>query len=185
MKHVSHLAILLTLLIPAFAIQLHGQEVQPKDSIRWASFADSEFSIRYPDDWEFDGSGFMGTRFMIFSPVTEGSDLFRENINLMSEELSGYPLSLDHFIELSVVQVKQMFTNTEILINEKQGQDDGAYHKLVYKGRSGVYNLVFHQHIWMIDQEAFVLTLTCEEEQYDSYRSIGEEILRSFELKSH
>jgi hypothetical protein len=41
-------------------------------------------------------------------------------------------------------------------------------------------DLKFEQYYWVINEKAFVLTLTCEEDQFKNYKEVGEKILNSF-----
>jgi hypothetical protein len=61
----------------------------------WNSIDDSKYFINYPSDWELNNSGLMGTSFILFSPVSSSQDNFRENINLLVQDLSQYDLNLD------------------------------------------------------------------------------------------
>tara|TARA_B110000908_G_C10145915_1_gene399025 strand:+ start:43 stop:501 length:459 start_codon:yes stop_codon:yes gene_type:complete len=141
---------------------------------------ENNYSISYPDDWELDQSELMGSNFILFSPFTSTEDLFKENVNLIIQDLTGHNVDLDQYIELSGNQIKTYITAAKFLENKKITTGGLNYQKLVYTGKQGVYNLKFEQYIWVIEDTAFVLTLTCEEDQFDHYKTIGEKILNSF-----
>lgn len=154
-------------------------------STEWKSLKENKFEIKYPSDWELDKSGFMGSSFYLLSQLSNKKDKFRENIGLMVQDLSGYNLTLDQYTELSESQLKTLITKGKIISSERIKDDKTEYQKIIYKGKQGVFNLMFEQYYWVIDNEAYVLTLTCEKKQFKKYQKFGEEILNSFEIKSN
>lgn len=151
----------------------------------WNSLKKDSYSIDYPKDWELSESGQMGTSFIIFSPLTSQKDRFRENVNLLIQDLTGYNLDLDGYVEISEAQIETMMTNGKIIESTRVTDNTLDYHKVVYTGKQGNLNLKFEQYYWVVRDKAFVLTLTCEENQFDEYKLKGEEILNSFKLKKN
>ena len=90
-------------------LSLYGQT---KD---WNTFKKDSYTIDYPKDWELDESGQMGTSFILFSPLTSQKDQFRENVNLLVQDLTGYNLDLDKYVEISEEQVKTLITDGKII----------------------------------------------------------------------
>lgn len=158
---------------------------QTKDSanvIEWQTLTVDKFEIEHPIDWEVDKSQQMGTTFLILSPMENEKDQFRENVNVLTQDLSAYNLSLDQYTNITLEQVKTMITESEILLSERKKNDNGEYHQLIYKGKQGVYDLQFQQYFWLLDNEAIILTFTGEQTQYDKYLKIAETILNSFAI---
>ena len=81
------------------AFQASGQGAGKGASKKWLTLTTEEYSIQYPADWEIDESGNMGTKFYLFSPVTSDQDQLRENVNLLTQDLSEYKMTLDEFTE--------------------------------------------------------------------------------------
>lgn len=149
----------------------------------WKTLDETDYSIQYPSEWEVNHSGQMGTTFILFSPLESGQDKFKENVNLLIQDLSGYSIDLDKYVEISEEQVKRVISNSTIIESKRIKNDSTEYHRMVYTGDQGIFHLKFEQHFWVKDQKAFVLTLTCEQDKFEAYREIGEEILKSFTLK--
>ncbi len=149
----------------------------------WNSIDDSKYFINYPSDWELNNSGLMGTSFILFSPVSSSQDNFRENINLLVQDLSQYDLNLDKYVEISVNQVKSMITNAKIIENKTIKSKNGDFQEMIYTGDQGMYHLKFVQYYWIKNDSAFVLTLTTESNKFMDYKVIGERILNSFVIK--
>lgn len=152
---------------------------QTKD---WNTIEKDNYSINYPKDWELNESGQMGTSFILFSPLTSEKDQFKENVNLLVQDLTGHNLDLDGYVEISEGQIKTMITNGKIIESKRVTNQSLNYHKVIYTGKQGGFNLKFEQYYWVVGDKAFVLTLTCEETQFDNYKLKGKKILNSFKL---
>src|SRR5665647_1534763 len=97
--------------IVMIGLQSCGQKKQTTSadskSDGWNTFQTSEYSIKYPVTWDFNNSGQMGIAIQIFSTQTSPSDNFRENVNLVIQDLTGQTVkTLDQFTQLSESQIK-------------------------------------------------------------------------------
>jgi len=168
-------------LVFALTIPTWAQD-QPGDA-DWKTLTTEEFEIKYPADWSLDQSGQMGTSFILMSLASDSSDLFRENVNLVIQDLSGLSLTLDKYVELSTQQIQRLATNGKIIQSERIEKKELAYHKMVYTADQGIYKLQFVQYYWIIGEQAYVLTLTCSQDQFAAYQEVGMTILDSFSIK--
>ncbi|MFK8057972.1 MAG: hypothetical protein AB8F78_17730 [Saprospiraceae bacterium] len=142
-----------------------------------------DFDINFPSDWTLDEQGQMGTSFIILSPQTDEADKFRENVNLMIQDLAGYQIDLDKFSEISEEQIKTLINDGKIISSEKVSNAIPEYQKVEYTGTQGILSLHFVQHYWVHNEKAYILTLTCEADQFVNYEEIGKGVLSSFVLK--
>lgn len=149
----------------------------------WKTLEDNSYSVKYPSDWEVNSTGMMGTSFILFSPLAEGLDNFKENVNLLIQDLSEYDLDLDKYVEISVGQIKTMITNSNIIESKTIKSELGEYQKMIYTGEQGVFKLKFEQYYWVKNNNAYVLTFTSELDKYLNYKETGEAILNSFIIK--
>ncbi len=138
-----------------------------------------EYTIQYPSTWELNQSGQMGMKFGLFSPVGLYGDQFRENVNLISQDISSQNLDLTDFVNLSENQIKTMIAESSI--QESKRVND--FHKLVYSGTMGQFKLKFQQYYWVVNGQAYVLTFTAERGEYDNYIGVAQQIMDSFQLK--
>ena len=148
----------------------------------WNTLNKEEYSIQYPNNWELNESGQMGTSFVLLSPLSNESDQFKENVNLLIQDLRGYDLNLDKYVEISENQTQTMITDGNIIESKRITSGALNYHKVIYTGKQGIYNLKSEQYFWLVNDKAFVLTLICEVNQFDDYKATGEKILNSFKL---
>lgn len=135
------------------------------------------FSISYPENWKLDTSGQMNSKFIIFSPHTEG-DAFNENVNLIVQDLTGQNLNLQSYTELSVKQVSSMVPNAKLI----ESTQIGSHQEIIWSGFVANNNLKFKQIYYVIDSKAYVLTFTAHETTFDDYIKVGGKILNSFQL---
>lgn len=164
--------------------QSKKSNVEEIKTVEWRTLTDDQFEIKYPIEWNVDSSGQMGSSFFFFSKRNDDNDRFKENVNLIIQDLSGNDLSLDKYIKISEDQINAIVTNAKILSSDRIGVGKNVYHKIVYLGRQGQFDLKFDQYLWLIDEVAYILTLTSEEDEFKKYEAIGYEILNSFEIKS-
>jgi len=151
----------------------NAQELETHDT--------KDYSISYPEDWTFDTSGQMNTTFIIFSQL-ELNDTFRENMNLMIQDLTNMNLDLEGYTKLSLKQIKAV-PNYSIIESKDMKKGNITYHEIVWKGFVTGKNLKFKQFYYVRNEKAYLLTLTCEENKYDTYSKVGTKILNSFTLK--
>lgn len=179
--------IILSLLFCIYVIApIQSQSTQPKLSEtqpNWKVFGTGQFTIQYPPDWELDQSGLMGSSFILFQPLESDHDLFRENVNLLIQDLTGYDLDLNQFANLSEDQVKTMITNSTLIESKRIKTGPEEFHRMIYTGDQGNYHLKFVQYYWVKEGEAFVLTFTCEQDTYEINKDTGSTILNSFTFK--
>ena len=136
----------------------------------WITLENDDYSIDYPDNWQTDESGQMGTSFILLSPQTSDSDDFKENVNLLRQDLSAYDLNLEEFVTLSKGQIESMIEESKILESEMFTNVTPNYFRTTYTGKQ--YNRTLHltQYYWVTDNNAYVLTFTSELGVYDDYK---------------
>ncbi len=149
----------------------------------WKTLNTETYSIQYPLDWELNQNGLMGTSFILFSALEPEGDQFRENINLLIQDLSTYNIDLNQYTEISEGQIKTMITNSVLIESKRIKVGSEEYHQLIYTGDQGIFRLQFEQYYWVRDKKAFVLTFTCEQDKFSKYKELGEAILNSFTFK--
>lgn len=146
------------------------------------TFEKENYSITYPKNWDLDDSNRMGAEFLIFSRLENEKDQFKENINLLIQDLSAYNMSLDQYVELSIGQVKSMIKDGKVISSKRISEGDREYHSLIYGGRQAANMLRFEQRFWIINKTAYILTFTAQLDNYDLYRELGNQMIDSFKI---
>jgi len=148
----------------------------------WKVLNGEKYSIQYPDNWELNKSGQMGSSFFIFSRLSSPKDKFRENVNLIVQSLNGQKINLDKYVEISEEQIKSLISNGNLIESKRQNINGHEFQKVIYTGDLGIFKLKVEQYYWVLNGQAYILTLTCEKNQFDNYKLTGEKILNSFRL---
>jgi len=149
----------------------------------WKPLNENSYSVQYPDNWDIDQSGKMGISLILLSKLSSPQDKFRDNVNLLIQDLQGQSINLDKYVEISEGQIKTMLTNGNLIESKRLSEHGSDFQKVLFTGDQGVYKLKFEQYYWIKNGKAYVLTLTCELEQFEKYKVTGEKILNSFRLK--
>ena len=149
----------------------------------WKTYNEGGYSIQYPDSFYLDRSGKAGAAFALLSNQTSQQDRFRENINLIIQNLAGQNIDLNKYVQISQDQIKSMITDGTVIESTRMKKNGLEYQKIIYTGMQGMYGLKWMQYYWIKNEKAYVLTLTCEADQYDHYAEIGEKIMDTFTLK--
>ncbi len=168
----------LWLLAPFFPLCMHAQGA----NTQWIPYYHSDFTVVFPSDWELDTSHQMNTSFFLFSPLSGKNDKFRENINLMIQDLSQHQADLDQYVKLTESQIRMYIEQGLLLTSERKTSGGRAFQHMTYIGKQSGSSLMFEQYIWVLGKEAFVLTFTCRAETYDQYKTVGQKILNSFRI---
>jgi PsbP-like protein len=149
----------------------------------WKTLDHADYALQYPTDWEVNNSGAMGTSFILFAPLESEQDKFKENVNLIVQDLKGMAIDLDKYTEISEGQVKTMLTKSVIIESKRIKNDSSEYHKLSYTAEQGVFKLSFIQYYWLVKEKAYILTFTAEQDKFTTFKETGEKILNSFIFK--
>jgi len=164
------------LVFTIISLNAYGQKAN------WKTYTKDNYSIQYPPAYDLEEYQ-QGTVFMLIFPVDSANPTFNKNINLIIQDLKGTGLDLDKYNETSVKQIKQYLPNDTILTNKREKDAMGEYRHLIYIGDMHEDHLQFEQYYRIINEKAYVLTLTTETKQWDKGHQIGEQILNTFKIK--
>ena len=148
----------------------------------WKNLSTDAYKIDYPDNWEVNQSGLMGTEFYLFTALSGSDDKFRENINLMIHDLQVDDISLDDYIELTQKQIKTLLTNSKLIESKRLKNNGVEFHMLVYTARQGMFDLKVMQYFWLIDGKEYILTYTAEVKEFDKFFPDVEKSMNSFKI---
>ena len=168
------LTVLLTVL---FACNQTGKNEVPDG---WTTLSESGYSIDYPETWTVDQSGQIGTSFSILAPADSETDDFNENVNLIIQDLGGNEIDLDMFVEISEEQIPIVISSGIIIDSERSNANGRDFHRILYAGIQGQYTLMFEQFYWIEGSDAYILTFTSKDDQYENYKETAKMVMESF-----
>jgi len=76
-----------------------------------------------------------------------------------------------------------MVTNSNLIESKRIKTDSDEFQKIIYTGDQGIFHLKYEQYYWVINDKAYVLTFTSEQDKFSDFKERGEKILNSFKLK--
>ncbi len=144
--------------------------------------AEFNLNINYPSDWEVQ-ENFMGTVAIFLSPQESPTDQFRENLNIVTQDLTQQPMTLDEYFETSIAQIKQLMTDFQQVSSEKVNFLNEEAYSIIYTATQGSFKVKIMQYLYIKDNTAYVVTYSAEEENYNQYISIIEQMLNSFRIR--
>jgi len=124
----------------------------------------------------------MGAVVVFFAPTEGPSDIFQDNVNIIVQDLSAQPMTLDEYTELSLGQIEQFITDPSILDSSAVTLADIPGHRVVYTGKQGQYDLKWMQ-VWTVqNNKAYVISYTAETSKYSTFLETVQEMIDSFEI---
>lgn len=148
---------------------------------KWKKFETKKYSVKYPSDWDFKSGS--GDGFMVFSPLENKNDGFKENVNFLIQDLSAYDIDMNQYIQITLDEVKTMLKKSELIENKRIKKGKNEYHKLIYSGQMDSFHFTFEQYIWIKSKTAYVLTFASERDKFNKFKTTGEKIMNSFVIK--
>ena len=160
------------LVITFISIPIIGQDLK--------TIKTSDYEISYPSNFRYDDSKTRGTEFIIYTEKEDEKDTFIENINLLIQNLKGYKIDLNQYIEITEKQINEngiLIESKRIILNNSD------VHVLTYEANLNVRNLKFHQYVLVKNEKAYILTYTAKIDKFDVFFPEIIKIFNSFSIK--
>jgi len=142
----------------------------------------SGFSLLVPKTWE-KKIDFHGAALSAYSPVENELDWFLENINVVVQDISSNPLSLDEYSELAIRQVEVVFKENVQVLKAKSARfagRPGYMFNYIGKGPQGDVKII---HFWTLDGlTAYQFTYTAIVPDFDKYWPTAKKMMKSFKI---
>lgn len=154
----------------------------PDKPAAWETYNTDEYSIRYPSDWELDLSGSLGPEVFLYSPPDETTPEFKENVNLLIQEL---PDSTDLAAYIAATEQDVVKAGGELITSKSMRDSAGEYGVMAYTYtvKLNGKEMNFRQHVRISDHKAYLLTFTNLQKAPDVFEETAARILGSFRLK--
>jgi len=183
MKHYTLYLLTLLLMSLISCNQRSEKKVATEIQNGWKQLSENGYSIQYPGNWELNKPKQLAPSFFLFSPLSSVQDKFKENVNLVIQDLANQELDLDKFVRISEEQIRTMITDGEIIESKRISLNGIDFHQVIFTGRQGLFKLKYDQYYIIKKEKVFILTLTCEATEFDKYKETGEKIMNSFSLE--
>ena len=117
------------------------------------------------------------------SPLENKMDNFKENVNIVVQDLKENPLSLDEYSETAIKQMKAVFElNMKILDQGPTYLSGRPAYRLIYLGKAGKWDYKF-MYVWtIVNDKAYQFNFTALSTTYNDYIRIAKKMMRSFKI---
>lgn len=149
-------------------------------------YTNEEYGIEctYFNHWELK-QNYLGTIVMFMSPLENEEDEFRENVNIVVEDLSAQEMEIDleTYSEASIDVLKKTLPDVNVLSNESYSLNDLDANRITFIGTQDIYSIKFMQVHAIKEGKAYVITYSASEDKYDEYMVYMNQILEDFTIK--
>lgn len=161
---------------------LDFKKTQNDNEVVYKNYVNQDFNIKlsYPENYELL-KGVMGTVVVFLKEKEDPTNLFQENLNVMVQDLSNQPMTLEEYNSLSLREIGSFITDAKILSSDKTILAGKPAYEVVYTGKQGAYTFKWKQKWTIIDNIAYVLSYTSEINQFDNSLKAFDKIFDSFE----
>ena len=155
---------------------------QKESSGEMINFTGNNYKLQYPESWTLDTSKTLGPAIFIFSPLETGEDKFRENVNILVQDLRGEDINLARYKEITDKQVNDLVTDGEIFESSILRKNNQEFYRITYAMTQGKFRVKITSVCHIQNEKAYLATFSSEIDKYDAYKETGEQILASLKL---
>ncbi|MBW4623863.1 MAG: protein kinase [Cyanosarcina radialis HA8281-LM2] len=159
-----------------------GPSPEIVNSSEFETYENPEYRIKleYPKNWTRQDLGSFGDVVTFLAPQTQNNsfqaELHIEVISLPSK------MTLPEYTTSRINEIIQNLPGARIIDSRPTKLADLPAHEVVYSGKEGQIMLT-RKAIWMLkDRQAYILTYTAQESQYEEFLSTAQKTIDSFEI---
>src|SRR3989338_5418929 len=141
------------------------------------------FALKYPAAWSLaENQG--GAAVVFYSPKENALDIFRENVNIVVQDISRNPMGLDKYTETAITQMQAVFgTNLEVMDSSPTFIDNRPAHQFIFIGKGPQVNLQYQCRWTLAGTTAYQITYTAIASGYERLLAQAERIMGSFRIR--
>ena len=148
-------------------------------SLNWEMHTDKAngYSVKYPNEWEKE---IRGSSVLFLSPLDGQGDRFKENVNVMLQDLSQQQVTLEQYTDITKESV---ITNLgkQAIVSLKDATIQGvAAKEFIYNMNMNGNNLRIKQYWFIKNKMAYLFTYTAEPSKYSEYEATANKMVESF-----
>ena len=153
---------------------------------QFSTYKDDEFgfSLKYPTSWTATPH-INGTNVAFYSPLENALDVFKENVNIVVQDMSAQRTipDLNQYTSIAINQMKVVFKKNFVLIESKPVFLSGMpAHQIIFIGKGPEMDLKF-KIIWTLKaKRAYQFTYGAVASQYDKYIGKVDAMIRTFRV---
>lgn len=142
------------------------------------------FALKYPAAWSFaENQG--GAAAIFYSPKENALDIFKESVNIVVQDISRNPMTLEKYTETAIAQMNAVFgINLEILVSTQISIDNRPGHQFIFIGKGPDGNLQYQCRWTLAGTTAYQITYTAVASGYERHLAEAERIMGSFRIRA-
>lgn len=146
----------------------------------WGNYRNNthKFSIRFPRGWE-RLENTPGVTVMFRTPLSGKNDKFRENVNVVANELPE-TIDLTTMFDLNKSAILKLLPGVKLDVKEGEifaGRSKGKY--LAFTNKAENLDIAVKTAVWVKDKRVYVVTATAQAKDLHKYASIFNNIMGS------
>jgi hypothetical protein len=143
---------------------------------------DKTFSLSIPRTWEVK-KDVMGASVVGISPQETAKDTFRENVNVVLENLTEQLVPKSYY-DANQAVLKKLFTDFKKKSEGVTKIDNRDFYWSVFTHRMGTVQAEVYQFMSVKDKRGYVITCSSTPAKFDKYKGQFEEIAKTFRFES-
>jgi hypothetical protein len=152
----------------------------------WKTFENDNFSITYPKKLDF-AEPLTSTKNVTQLFLISGKGGFDSKdfiaVNLVTEKVEGDYTNLDTYSIISLINLNSSFKIKKF--SQQDGEINGLkYKQFNYQAKMFKLKMNFIQRLYIVDDNAYVLTCNCNKKYTQSHLKTAQKILDSFTINS-
>ena len=169
------------ILVSTFFISILGFSQDNQPTV--ATFKHEKFTVEYPSFWKIDSSGVAGTAVFISSNLESSTDYFKENLNVLIQDLHDQDIDLEKYRLISESQIETAFEGAILIQSELVDSPRGDRYELEYTVRVNDRDMHVTSYCYILNGKAYLITFTAEETSFEAFSKIRLLMLNSFKFK--
>lgn len=157
--------------------------VNTYSQVKKETFKKGNFTIEYNSNWELNTTETNGADVVLFTEL-EKNDTFRENVNVLVQDLKGMNMTMEKYVTLSEEQIKTLVSDSKIMVSKSVNDKGKRYHMIVWRGYLANNNLKLKQLFFIKNEKAYIITYTALPETFNKFLKEANVILKSFKLNN-
>lgn len=146
----------------------------------WKDYSEKKFTLKYPDSWV---TKTVNGAMYFTSPKLNLNDSFQENVNLMLQDLSSSPMTLEQYTELTRKQIVDHLGSSAIVSLKNTAINGHTAKEFIYNLNYQGKSLKLKQYWFIKDNVAYLFTYTAVPSEFNKYESLATTTITSFKLK--
>lgn len=158
------------------AVESPNQSTVNVKTEHWKTYQCENFEISYPPHWVTQ-EGEAPIRLIFFSPESDATPTFHENINIIEQDLQGEAMDLETVTNASAAQVESSLNADNVKIEYL-----GDMSRLHFVGSSHDRAMEWVQYYMLRNGYLYVITFTAIPENIELYAAEAERIMASLKF---